>query len=121
MSMPRETKDEANQRQIGGDHYRKKGVIQHWDFAALREYDYFQGQITKYVDRWKNKNGIQDLEKAQHFLEKYIEIEKEKVRTGLIATNLSSIVGGGGYYGGKQQNPFGFDPIDDATTAPVSK
>jgi hypothetical protein len=41
--------------------------------------DYFQGQITKYIMRWKLKNGLQDLEKAHHFLEKYIElVAKEK-------------------------------------------
>ena len=32
------------------------------------------GQITKYVTRWKKKNGLPDLLKAQHFLQKYIEI-----------------------------------------------
>jgi hypothetical protein len=64
----------ANERQVGGTHYRNK--IQHWDWVASNELDYFQGQITKYVSRWKNKNGIEDLEKAQHFLEKYIEIQK---------------------------------------------
>lgn len=67
----------ANEKQVGGEHY--KGEIQHWDFAASQEFDYFQGQITKYVARWKKKNGIQDLLKAQHFLEKYIEVEKEKL------------------------------------------
>jgi hypothetical protein len=65
----------ANERQIGGDHY-KTGPIQHWDIVAQHELDYFQGQITKYVMRWKLKGGIQDLEKAQHFLEKYVELAK---------------------------------------------
>lgn len=68
---------EANTRQVGGSHYRKK--IQHWDFAAATDMDYFQGQVTKYVSRWRDKNGIQDLEKAMHFLQKYIEVEKEKL------------------------------------------
>lgn len=62
----------ANERQVGGVHYKTK--IQHWDFAASNNLDYFQGQITKYVARWKNKNGVQDLEKAAHFLQKYIEV-----------------------------------------------
>lgn len=66
---------EANERQVGGIHYRNK--IQHWDWAASNELDYFQGQITKYVARWKNKNGIEDLKKAYHFLEKYIEIQEK--------------------------------------------
>jgi hypothetical protein len=70
----------ANKRQVGGDHYRKgRNGVQHWDLAAAQDYDYFQGQITKYVDRWKRKNGIVDLEKALHFLEKYIEVEKHKL------------------------------------------
>lgn len=70
----------ANSRQVGGNHYRTgRNGIQHWDLAAARNYDYFQGQITKYVDRWKEKNGLKDLEKALHFLEKYIELEKANI------------------------------------------
>lgn len=68
----------ANDTQVGGTHY-KDSRIQHWDFAAANHYDYFQGQITKYVDRWKRKNGLQDLEKAAHFLQKYIELEKARI------------------------------------------
>lgn len=64
----------SNTRQVGGEHYSSK--IQHWDFVVANDLDYFQAQITKYVVRWKKKNGIQDLEKAQHFLEKYIEVAR---------------------------------------------
>ena len=66
----------ANDRQEGGDHYETDGM-QHWDFAWQQEYDQFQYCITKYVDRHKKKNGIQDLKKAQHYLEKYIELLEE--------------------------------------------
>ena len=62
----------ANDRQVGGSHYA--GTFQHWDIVDEFQLDYFQGQITKYVMRWKKKNGMQDLEKAKHFLEKYIEL-----------------------------------------------
>lgn len=62
----------ANDRQVGGSHYKAK--TQHWDIVAEHDLDYFQGQITKYVMRWKKKNGLQDLEKARHFLDKYIEL-----------------------------------------------
>lgn len=68
----------ANNRQVGGNHYRSE--IQHWDYVVANELDYFQAQITKYVSRYKKKNGITDLEKAKHFLEKLIEIETNKVR-----------------------------------------
>jgi hypothetical protein len=64
--------DKANERQVGGEHYRTDGP-QHWDLCVALKLDYFQGQITKYVCRWKEKGGLQDLEKAKHFLEKYIE------------------------------------------------
>ncbi len=63
----------ANDKQVGGGHYGG-GKVQHWDFVWAEELDYFQGQITKYIIRWKKKNGLQDLKKAQHFLDKYIEL-----------------------------------------------
>ncbi len=76
----------ANEYQVGGDHYRKKDSdTQHWDYATARSFDFFQYQITKYVERWRDKNGIVDLEKAKHFLEKYIEVEKAKKENQLLA------------------------------------
>jgi Protein of unknwon function (DUF3310) len=63
----------ANDRQVGGSHY-KTGGEEHWDRVARLQLDYFQGQITKYVERWKKKNGLEDLHKARHFLDKYIEL-----------------------------------------------
>lgn len=74
-----ETQKPANTYQVDGDHYRNT-EIQHWDFAASNNFDYFQGQITKYVTRWKSKNGVKDLEKAKHFLEKYLELETQKIK-----------------------------------------
>lgn len=67
----------ANDSQVGGHHYRTS--IQHWDFVAANDLDYFQGQITKYVTRWKKKNGIDDLYKARHFLQKYIELKEQEI------------------------------------------
>lgn len=71
----------ANARQVGGNHY-KDGAgkcpncgtpLEHWDLAVMFKWDYLQGQIIKYVMRWRGKLGLQDLEKAKHNLEKYIE------------------------------------------------
>jgi len=67
----------ANARQVGGQHYKTR--IEHWDFAAANDMDYFQGQITKYVTRWKKKKGVEDLEKALHFLQKYMELIQQGV------------------------------------------
>jgi len=68
----------ANDRQVGGDHYHQV-KIQHWDWAVSEGLDYFQGCITKYVARWRKKGGIEDLKKAAHYLEKYIEVEEAKI------------------------------------------
>ena len=64
----------ANDIQIGGDHYKTKAGFQHWDAVVAWDLDYFQSQITKYVIRHKKKGKLTDLEKAGHFLRKYIEL-----------------------------------------------
>ena len=64
----------ANERQVGGQHYA--GAAQHWDMAnSYFGPGYLAGQVTKYVTRWRKKNGVQDLEKAAHFLQKLREVD----------------------------------------------
>ncbi len=101
----------ANDYQVAGHHYRQEGTIQHWDYAASHNFDYFQGQITKYVTRWKKKNGIADLEKARHFIEKYIEVEKAKVAGGEAHsfTKHPETKKTCAYTGLGQLHPFGYD------------
>lgn len=67
----------ANEIQIGGDHYRGK-TIQPWDFIAANQLGYFEGNIVKYVSRWKDKGGVNDLKKARHYLDKLIELSETK-------------------------------------------
>lgn len=74
----------ANDTQVGGTHYAQEGNPQHWDLVQMFGWDYFQGQITKYLMRWKFKHPtpegrLEDLKKARHFLDKYIEIEEGKL------------------------------------------
>lgn len=69
--------DCAKDKQIGGSHY-KDMKIQPVEFIVQNNIGYIEGNIIKYVCRYKNKNGIQDLEKAKHYLEMLIEYEKEK-------------------------------------------
>lgn len=69
---------EANKMQVGGTHYNHGDKPQHWDLAIMYRWDPFQYQITKYVMRWKDKHStpekkLEDLKKARHFLDKYIE------------------------------------------------
>lgn len=61
----------ANDKQIGGDHYRSG--YQHWDLAVDLGLPYLEGNATKYLSRWRKKHGIQDLEKAKHYVQKIRE------------------------------------------------
>lgn len=63
--------EKANDRQVGGDHY--KSEYQHWDFVPDVGVNYLLGTASKYVTRWRKKNGIQDLEKAIHYIDKFCE------------------------------------------------
>lgn len=63
----------ANEKQIAGSHYQK--LIQPWDYIAANGLDFFEGNIVKYVTRWRQKGGVEDLRKARHYLDKLIEME----------------------------------------------
>lgn len=70
----------ANQIQHGGTHY-KKCEIQPWDYIARNNIPYLEGSAIKYISRWRDKGGIEDLKKAIHFIEKVIELEQEKTQS----------------------------------------
>ena len=62
-------------KQIGGSHY-KDFPIQPYEFISKNNLSFFQGNVVKYVCRYLNKNGIQDIEKIIHYCE--LEIKKMK-------------------------------------------
>ena len=49
--------------------------IEMWEYAHSQDLDFFEGNIIKYVTRWKDKNGIEDLLKAKQYLDKLIEFK----------------------------------------------
>lgn len=65
-------KQQANDRQVGGDHYNKKPV-QPWDFIAANNIGFLEGNAIKYIARHRDKNGREDLEKALHYIQKALE------------------------------------------------
>ena len=69
--------DEAfpQDKQIGGSHY-KSFHIQPYEFISKNDLSFFQGNVVKYVCRYLNKNGIEDLKKIIHYCE--LEILKMK-------------------------------------------
>ena len=62
-------------RQVGGSHY-KDFHIQPYEFISKNNLSFFQGNVVKYVCRYLNKKGIEDLEKIIHYCE--LEILKLK-------------------------------------------
>lgn len=75
-----------NNNQVGGKHYKTK-PIQPWDYIHSNGIGYLAGNVIKYVSRYKDKNGLEDLYKAKHYIEKLIE--EEQPQAG--ATQLSII------------------------------
>lgn len=63
----------ANDIQHGGTHYQQP--IQPWDFIAANGIGFFEGNAIKYLSRWREKGGVDDLRKAAHYIEKLIELE----------------------------------------------
>lgn len=80
--------DPANKTQIGGDHYKKKNITKDqvpeggldvWDIVWLWKRDHFTATAIKYLARWEDKGGKEDLKKAVHWIQKRIELlEKEE-------------------------------------------
>ena len=67
----------ALNKQVGGSHYKDKG-IQPIIYIHANELGFCEGNVVKYVTRWRSKNGIADLKKAIHYLELLIELEQTK-------------------------------------------
>ena len=71
----------ANNFQVGGDLY-SKNAIQPWDYIVANELGYLEGNIVKYITRWRDKGGIQDIDKVIHYAQKLkeVELKKEEVK-----------------------------------------
>ena len=68
------TKYRAAQIQVGGSHYSKL-AIQPMEYCLKNNLNYAQSNVIKYITRYKDKGGIEDLKKAKHCIDLLIEIE----------------------------------------------
>lgn len=66
-------------QQVGGGHY-KDMTIQPVEFIHANGIGYMEGNVIKYVTRWRKKNGIADLEKARHYIDLLIQLETHDAR-----------------------------------------
>jgi hypothetical protein len=60
--------------QEGGGHY-KGFVIQPIEYCMRNNLDHCQSNVVKYVSRFRDKGGMEDLRKARHYLELLAEFE----------------------------------------------
>lgn len=63
-------------KQVGGNHY-KDLHIQPVEYIHANNIPYLEGNVIKYITRWRKKNGIADLEKAKHYIDLLIALEGE--------------------------------------------
>jgi hypothetical protein len=70
-------KQSALNKQVSGDHYKDKG-IQPIIYIHANNLGFCEGNVVKYVTRWRDKGGEADLRKAIHYLELLIQLETEQ-------------------------------------------
>ena len=74
---PQRATERATDKQIGGKHYQSYS-IQPIEFIVANKLSFIQGCIIKYICRFENKNGIEDLEKIKHYCDLQIQLLKNK-------------------------------------------
>ena len=74
---PAQQEVKATETQIGGNHYTKL-AIQPMRYSMENGLDALQHTVIKYVTRFRDKNGVEDLEKAKHCIDMLIEFERNK-------------------------------------------
>lgn len=62
--------------QVAGGHYKNR-KIQPIEYIHANNLNYSEGAIVKYITRWRDKNGYEDLEKIKHYVDLLIEMEKK--------------------------------------------
>lgn len=80
--------------QVGGSHYEDM-PIQPWEVIDRAELDFWEGNVIKYVMRYRAKNGVEDLKKARHYLDYLIDRESRGLdssgKRGRIYTRISLV------------------------------
>lgn len=66
--------EKALDTQVGGNHY-KNLKIQPIEYIMANNLNYCQGNAIKYLTRYKDKNGLEDLKKAKHYIDILIQLE----------------------------------------------
>lgn len=76
----------ASAYQIGGEHYKSKQVqpwtaMESWMTSEQFE-GFLRGNVIKYIARYPDKDGMKDVYKAKHYLERLVELLETRTRDG---------------------------------------
>jgi hypothetical protein len=72
--VPMDNQTKPLDTQVGGGHY-KKLPIQPVEYCHKNGMGYCESNVIKYISRWKDKGGKQDLEKVKHYVDLLIQLE----------------------------------------------
>lgn len=82
----------ATDTQIGGTHY-KSLAIQPIEFITAIRCSFIQGCIIKYISRYKNKNGAEDIKKCIHYAELAIQLgDKRRCKDNDLSLNMNRYI-----------------------------
>ena len=62
--------------QVGGNHY-KSHTIQPVEYCEANRLGACESAIVKYITRWRDKGGLEDLNKIKHYVDLLIETEQK--------------------------------------------
>lgn len=66
-----------DENQVGGDHYKKKYLIEPWYFIRYNSLDAFQAQVVKYITRYEDKDTVEEnIQKIIDYCQKELKIRK---------------------------------------------
>tara|TARA_R100000306_G_C4366967_1_gene138135 strand:+ start:849 stop:1148 length:300 start_codon:yes stop_codon:yes gene_type:complete len=71
------TQSRTTKGSVEPNHY-KKFEIEPFEFIHKNNLGFAEGNVIKYICRWREKNGVQDLEKAKQYIEMLIKGENDE-------------------------------------------
>lgn len=86
-SIDESKKEKATERQVGGNHYQKL-KIQPIEYIHANGLGFIEGCIVKYISRWRDKGGLEDIRKIKHYCDLLIELEENNKTIGLVAGDV---------------------------------
>ena len=77
MCLVRRKQERMQSSKVSPEHY-KQFKIEPFDFIHQNDLGFAEGNVVKYICRWRNKGGVEDLRKAIRYIELIIRSEENE-------------------------------------------